>query len=118
VRPPSLHAVAKILVTNSEGKDSSNITKVYGCRNVIAEGPEKVPYVDLMGGEDVGKVAPAAKVQYRELIMGMVQLDKSLCQSHDATQVRKGLSRPESRGGSVSETERYTSLSSTEKHGS
>jgi hypothetical protein len=56
------------LVTNSEGKDSSNITKVYGCRNVIAEGPEKVPYVNLMDGEDVGKVAPAAKVQYRELI--------------------------------------------------
>jgi hypothetical protein len=49
--------------------------------------------------------------------VGMVQLDKSLCQSHDATQVRKGLSRPESRGGSVSKTERYTSLSSTEKHG-
>jgi hypothetical protein len=48
--------------------------------------------------------------------VGMVQLDKSLCQSHDATQVRKGLSRAESRGGSVSETERYTSLSSTEKH--
>jgi hypothetical protein len=51
------------------------------------------------------------------LNLGMVQLDKSLCQSHDATQVRKGLSRPESRGGSVSQTERYTSLSSTEKHG-
>jgi hypothetical protein len=50
------------------------------------------------------------------LYVGIVQLDKGLCRSHDSTLVRDGLARPEKRAGLVGETERQGSVRLDTKH--